>query len=37
MMPPFLPSPRALIFLSGAGELVGGLALLVPRLARAAA
>ncbi len=34
MMPPVLPAPRALIFISGALEIVGGLGLLVQRWRR---
>jgi uncharacterized membrane protein len=37
MMPPYLPWHRELVFVSGACEVVGGLALLVPRLRVAAA
>ena len=32
MMPPYLPFPEALNYLSGAGEMAGGLGILVPRL-----
>jgi uncharacterized membrane protein len=32
IVPPILPWPRALVFVSGGAELVGGIALLVPRL-----
>lgn len=32
IVPPFLPHPRALVFISGAAEIMGGLALLVPVL-----
>jgi uncharacterized membrane protein len=37
MMPPYLPWHRELVFLSGVCEVVGGVALLVPRLRVAAA
>jgi uncharacterized membrane protein len=37
MMPPFIPAPRAMIFLSGVGELLGGIGLLIPSTARLAA
>jgi uncharacterized membrane protein len=37
MMPPYLPWPMALIYLSGAAEIAGGLGLIIPRLRRAAA
>lgn len=37
VMPPWLPHPRALILLSGACEVAGGLGLLHPRTRRAAA
>jgi uncharacterized membrane protein len=37
MMPPHLPWPMALIYLSGAAEIAGGAGLLIPRLRRAAA
>ncbi len=36
VMPPWLPHPRALILLSGACEVAGGLGLLHPRTRRAA-
>jgi uncharacterized membrane protein len=36
MMPPWLPSPAALIALSGACEVLGGIGILVPRTRRAA-
>lgn len=36
MMPPSLPSPLALVYISGAAEIAGGLGLLIPRLRRAA-
>ena len=32
IVPPFLPNPRALVYVSGVAEIVGGLALLVPGL-----
>ncbi|MEX1114799.1 MAG: DoxX family protein [Akkermansiaceae bacterium] len=37
MMPPYLPWPMALIYLSGAAEIAGGAGLLIPRLRQAAA
>jgi uncharacterized membrane protein len=37
IVPPWLPSPRALVLISGACEIAGGFGLLVPRLRRAAA
>jgi uncharacterized membrane protein len=37
MMPPYLPWHRELVFASGVFEIVGGVALLVPRLRRVAA
>lgn len=37
MMPPYLPFPAALNFISGVAEIVGGIAVLIPRLRRAAA
>ena len=37
MVPPYLPWPRELVFASGLAEVVGGLALFVPRLRVAAA
>jgi uncharacterized membrane protein len=37
MMPPFLPAPLALIYLSGAFELLGAIGLLLPATQRAAA
>lgn len=36
IMPPWLPAHRALVLVSGACEIAGGLGLLVPRLRRAA-
>ena len=36
IMPPALPWPRALVYLSGALEIAGGVGLLVPRTRRAA-
>jgi uncharacterized membrane protein len=36
IMPPVLPWPRTLVFVSGGAELLGGIALLVPRLRSAA-
>lgn len=35
-MPTYLPSPSALVFISGVAEIVGGIGLLVARLRRAA-
>lgn len=32
IVPPFLPNPRALVYVSGVAEIVGGLALLIPAL-----
>ncbi|MDB6171188.1 MAG: hypothetical protein JWL59_499 [Chthoniobacteraceae bacterium] len=32
MMPSYLPSPHALVLLSGVAEMIGGLGVLVPRL-----
>jgi uncharacterized membrane protein len=37
IMPPYLPHPMALIYISGAAELLGGIGLLVPMTRRAAA
>ena len=37
MMPPFVPNPRAMIYVSGVAELAGGIGLLIPRTARLAA
>jgi uncharacterized membrane protein len=37
MMPPFVPEPVAMIYVSGGAELLGGLGLLVRRTARVAA
>jgi len=36
IMPGYLPYPRALVFISGVCEIIGGAALLVPRLRRLA-
>jgi uncharacterized membrane protein len=36
IMPPYLPYHRGLVYLSGACEIIGGLAVLVPALRRAA-
>lgn len=36
IVPPFLPWPIALVFVSGAAEIAGGVGLLVPALRRAA-
>jgi uncharacterized membrane protein len=30
IVPPYLPSPRALVFISGVAEVLGGIGLLVP-------
>ncbi len=35
-MPPYVPAPAALVAISGAAEIAGGLGLLVPRLRQAA-
>ena len=35
IVPPYLPEPRALVLVSGAAEIAGGLAVLAPRLRRA--
>lgn len=32
VVPPFLPFPRAIVYVSGVAEIVGGVALLVPQL-----
>ena len=32
IVPPWLPAPRALVFLSGAAEVVGGLGMLLPEV-----
>ena len=32
IVPPFLPYPRALVYISGVAEILGGVALLVPQL-----
>ena len=37
IVPPGLPSPQALVLISGIAEMAGGLGLLVPRLRAAAA
>ena len=37
IVPPWLPAPRALVYVSGACEVAGGLGLLVPATRRAAA
>ncbi len=34
IVPPYLPEPRALVLVSGAAEIAGGLAVLAPRLRR---
>src|SRR5436309_2284735 len=36
IVPPYLPCPLALVYVSGAGEVLGGCGVLVPRLRRAA-
>jgi uncharacterized membrane protein len=36
MIPPYVPFPRAMNIISGAAEIVGGIAVLFPRLRRAA-
>ena len=35
MMPPYLPLPLALIYISGIFEILGGIGLLIPRFRRA--
>src|SRR5256885_8467353 len=37
MLPPFLPWPRVLVWISGAAEILGGVGLLLPRWRRPAA
>jgi uncharacterized membrane protein len=37
IVPPMFPAPAALVFISGVGEILGGIGLLIPRLRRAAA
>jgi uncharacterized membrane protein len=37
MMPPFVPAPLAMIYVSGVAELLGGIGLLIPRTVRLAA
>ncbi len=37
IVPPWLPWPRALVYVSGVAELAGGVGLLIPKLRRAAA
>jgi uncharacterized membrane protein len=37
IMPPVIPAPLAMIYLSGAAEIAGGLGLLIPKLRRPAA
>ena len=37
IVPPFLPHPFAMVYISGAAEIAGGLGLLIPFLRRAAA
>lgn len=36
IVPPGFPSPRVLVWMSGAAEIAGGIGLLIPRLRRAA-
>ena len=36
IMPPYIPWPLAMVYISGAAEIAGGLGLLIPRLRRAA-
>ena len=36
IVPPYLPAPELLVWISGAAEIAGGVGLLVPRLRRAA-
>jgi uncharacterized membrane protein len=37
IMPPYLPWPLAMVYVSGAAEILGGLGLLIPRVRRSAA
>jgi uncharacterized membrane protein len=37
IMPPYIPWPMAMVYLSGAGEILGGVGLLIPRTRRSAA
>jgi uncharacterized membrane protein len=37
IMPPFLPWPKALVWISGVAEIAGGIGLLLPKFRRAAA
>ena len=37
IIPPFIPAPLAMVYLSGLGEIAGGIGLLIPALRRAAA
>ncbi len=37
IVPPFIPAPLAMVYVSGLGEIAGGIGLLIPRLRRAAA
>ena len=37
IMPPFIPAPRAMVYISGAAEIAGGLGLLIRRVRRLAA
>ena len=36
IVPPYLPAPRALVYISGVAEILGGVGLLVPRMRRLA-
>ncbi|EYF07709.1 DoxX family protein [Chondromyces apiculatus] len=36
IVPPFLPAPLALVYVSGVAEIAGGVGILVPRMRRAA-
>jgi uncharacterized membrane protein len=37
IVPPFIPAPLAMVYLSGLAEVAGGIGLLIPALRRAAA
>ena len=37
IMPPILPAPRALVYISGVAEILGGIGMLLPSTRRAAA
>jgi uncharacterized membrane protein len=37
IVPPFIPAPLRMVYLSGLAEIAGGIGLLIPRLRRAAA